>query len=400
MERTGVTVREKGRDWYVFANFNGQRKARKIGPGATGKKAADKLAAQWEAALVLARGGDDQAATKIFAARPVPVVRTASPKAGPTLAEVLPAWIDSREASGAIRAGSAMVYRSIVKTWITPHLGHLTARQVTRPQIGALIAKMAEAKRARTMVGHVTKILSSYFRSLLLADPPQIDSNPAADLRDYIRLHYSKKAKKASQAITRRDIFTADEITRIKQAAKVTDPRLYPFLEVAFSTGLRFGELCALRKDDIKAGKVHVEKAWSLNAHRLEDTKDSEPRDVPVSKELAAILKDWYQVRRAEGWGELELVFPHSANNHGYVVAFWHRWNRLLKRAKVAHKAFHATRHCFASYALLAGIRPELVQKWLGHSVLSLTLDVYRTFIPTHESDARDAEKLGDLVGC
>src|SRR5215510_5328604 len=79
MERTGVTVREKGRDWYVFANFNGQRKARKIGPGATGKKAADKLAAQWEAALVLARGGDDQAATKIFAARPVPVVRTASP---------------------------------------------------------------------------------------------------------------------------------------------------------------------------------------------------------------------------------------------------------------------------------------------------------------------------------
>ena len=49
----------------------------------------------------------------------------------------------------------------------------------------------------------------------------------------------------------------------------------------------------------------------------------------------------------------------------------------LLERIGIARKTPHATRHTFASWAVSAGIRPELLQKMLGHASYDTTANIY-----------------------
>ena len=50
------------------------------------------------------------------------------------------------------------------------------------------------------------------------------------------------------------------------------------------------------------------------------------------------------------------------------------------------------------SHALTAGIRPDLVQRWLGHSSLVMPVGTYGQFIPGAGADAADAAKLGSIL--
>jgi integrase len=381
-------VRQKGEDWYVFVNHGNQRRAKQVGPGAAGKKLADQLAKQWNASLTL---GNVEA---VFPVKVAPVVAVG---ALPTVREALPEWLERREKLGDIRAASRQAYQSAVKTWVLPEIGDVRVDQVTEEQVGALIEKIKLADKSKSTVSHVLKALKPFFRRLVKTK--KITVNPTEDLSDYVG------TMKGRKEIV---LFTKDEMKILKRAAKATDPRLYPFLEMAFGTGGRWSELAALTKNDVDlkardgmAGQVTFNKGWSRNSRKLEFTKTEKAdiRTVPLSKELVAILKDWMATRSAEGWGEQALVFPGPNGRH---MATWgERWLRLLKKAGIKpHRPFKATRNCFASYALLGGARPENVQRWLGHATLSMTLDTYRQFIPVHEADARDAARLGDLIGC
>jgi integrase len=76
----------------------------------------------------------------------------------------------------------------------------------------------------------------------------------------------------------------------------------------------------------------------------------------------------------------------------------------LLKRAGLPNIRFHDLRHTSATLMLGQGIHPKVVQERLGHSQISVTLDVYSHVLPTMQRDASD--RLGTLlkplaaVGC
>jgi integrase len=375
-------LRQKDGEWYVFVNHQGSRRAKQVGPGAQGKRLADQLAKQWNAALVL--GNVDA----VFPVKATPVATSTVP----ALRDALPDWLERREKLGDIRTASRRAYQSAVNTWVLPSIGDLPVDQITEAHVGAVIEKIKLAGKSRSTVSHVLKALKPFFRRLVKTKV--ITVNPTEDLSDYVGRMKGRKAI---------ELFTRDEMKILKRAAKATDPRLYPFLEMAFGTGGRWGEIAALTKNDVdlKRKQVTFNKGWSRNSRKVELTKTerADIRTVPLSGELVAVLKDWMDTRAAEGWGEQALVFPGPSGRH--MAAWGERWLRLLKKAGIKpHRPFKATRNCFASYALLGGARPENVQRWLGHSNLSMTIDTYRQFIPVHEADVRDAEKLGDLIGC
>jgi len=368
-------IRERRGDWWVFANHQGQRRAKQVGPGKAGKKLADALSKQWNAALVL---GD---VDRVFP----PKTKVVAQGALPTLRVALPAWIEQQERSKELRGASALAYLSAARTWLYPALGDLPVDAITREQIGAAIRAARDAGRSRSTVNMMIKAARGLFTDLV--ETKQLAVSPAADLS-----HFTKKMPKAKSV----EIFSKAECLQILRAAEGS--RLHPFVAVALSTGARWGELSALVKDDVdlKAGRLHVHASWSRNTGHVTDTKTSKSRFVPITRDLAGILRSWLETRTAEGWGEQQLLFPGTGNRH---IKAWHAtWGALLKRAKVGYKNFHVCRHSFASYALKSGTRPELVSKWLGHSSLVLTLTVYAAFVPDHESDARDAERLSDLI--
>ena len=64
--------------------------------------------------------------------------------------------------------------------------------------------------------------------------------------------------------------------------------------------------------------------------------------------------------------------------------------NKLCKKLQLTGISVHSLRHTFATRCAEAGIAPKIVQKWLGHSTINMTLDLY-----THvNSDFEQSEVL------
>ncbi len=68
----------------------------------------------------------------------------------------------------------------------------------------------------------------------------------------------------------------------------------------------------------------------------------------------------------------------------------------LLKRAGLPDIRFHDLRHTSASLLLAAGVHPKVVPERLGHSQISVTMDIYSHVLPTMQRDA--ADKIGAML--
>ena len=73
-------------------------------------------------------------------------------------------------------------------------------------------------------------------------------------------------------------------------------------------------------------------------------------------------------------------------------------WRLTCQRAQVDNLHFHDLRREAGSRWMDAGIPLATIQRWLGHATLSMTIDTYREYIADHESDARDVERLGEIL--
>ncbi len=71
-------------------------------------------------------------------------------------------------------------------------------------------------------------------------------------------------------------------------------------------------------------------------------------------------------------------------------------FKRLLSRAGLPAMRFHDLRHCCASLLLAQNVHPKVVQEILGHSQISMTLDLYSHVLPAAKSDA--ADRMGRLL--
>ena len=60
------------------------------------------------------------------------------------------------------------------------------------------------------------------------------------------------------------------------------------------------------------------------------------------------------------------------------------------KRPDASQECFHDLRHCCASLLLAQNVHPKVVQEILGHSQISMTLDLYSHVLPAAKSDAAD----------
>ncbi|MDI7269390.1 MAG: tyrosine-type recombinase/integrase [Myxococcota bacterium] len=241
-------------------------------------------------------------------------------------------------------------------THLAGPFGVLRLRDVTPAAIKALAARTLTAGSSPATVRRVLALLrgilnhavqdgllpESPFRRLRRQDLP---SEPRA--RDY-------------------DWFTQDEIAELLEAAA---PRERPFLATAVYTGMRRGELCGLRWQDVDldAGRIRVSRSYAN-----ETTKGGEPRVVPVGARLGPILAAW---RENCPPTEAGLVFPDPATvrmRYG-GSAFSREFAALCKRAGVRQLRFHDLRHAFATHYMRAGGNLYNLKAILGHSTITLT---------------------------
>ncbi len=133
-------------------------------------------------------------------------------------------------------------------------------------------------------------------------------------------------------------------------------------LEILYGSGLRVGELCGLRPEDVVADTQQI-RVWG---------KGSKQRQVPLSDPAAAALEAWMRS------GRPDLVTAESPPDAVFLNRRGRRLSprdvrRILDRRSAAPTHPHALRHTYATHLLDGGADLRAVQELLGHSDLATT---------------------------
>jgi integrase len=144
----GVTVREKDSAWWIFINHQGKRKAKRVGIGDPGKKAAQSAAAKIQAKLVL---GD------------VGIFETpATPATVPTFAAIAEDW--RRHTAPEWKIGTKITYENALKARLLPAFGTLPISDVTPALVEAWWTAAREEGLSKNHLGNLRALLRGICR--------------------------------------------------------------------------------------------------------------------------------------------------------------------------------------------------------------------------------------------
>lgn len=183
-----------------------------------------------------------------------------------------------------------------------------------------------------------------------------------AILKRYIRLKTGVEIKaprltRTLQNMNKEPIkaFTREQLKKLLEVAKSKDTYLYDLIIIAVHTGMRPGEVFALKGKDINLLSRKI---------NIVNTKTGRPRTVKITTEVENVLQK-YLIPGKESSPLFQGKIPNE------------RLKSLCQYGKLPVRTFHAFRHTHATLALEAGKSPRDVARQLGHARVSTTLDVY-----------------------
>ena len=168
---------------------------------------------------------------------------------------------------------------------------------------------------------------------------------------------HGRKVRKPPASRGRVRFLSPDEQERLLQACRASHkPGLYPLVFLALTTGARRGELLSLRWQ-----AVDLARGWL----RLEQTKNKEPRAVPVPTVALELLRQWRQEA-----AETADVFPRTSRTPWPYEYAWQK--ALLKAGLAGSFRFHDLRHTAASHLAMSGASLIEIAEILGHKTLAM----------------------------
>lgn len=179
------------------------------------------------------------------------------------------------------------------------------------------------------------------------------------------------------------DFFSPEEVQALAEAAASEQDRA--IFETAAFTGLRMGELIALRWGDVDfdTEALHVYGSYSMGT--LTAPKSGLTRTVPMAEQVREALE---AQRDRVPHGRADLVFPGERGEYLDGSALRRRYKKALKKAELRPLRFHDLRHTFGSIAINQATIVQ-VQAWMGHADVQTTMKYMH-----HRSRAGDARLL------
>ena len=292
-----------------------------------------------------------------------------------TLAAYVQRWLDVTLAVSDRAPATKATYETLLRVHVLPTLGSKRLRDLKPTDVERLLLTMGESMSPSTVRQTHTvlrAVLDTAHRDGL------VRSNAAAAVQ----------RPRVPRAEAR--WYTEDEVARMLAAAE--GHRYAPLLTVVAYTGLRIGEALALRWSDVTEDEVRVTGSLS-NLHRGDTKTRAGMRAVPLVPEAAEAIKARRKAQAAERlaagvmWTDSGLVFTTEA---GTPVDDRNalRWlHGVRRRAGIKGGAWHAFRHAAASRMLTRGVPIGTVQAIMGHSSITVTVDMYGHVTGAHLAD-------------
>ena len=296
-----------------------------------------------------------------------------------TVAEFVRARIDQWESACTISARTAQRYRQLCENQIVPHIGEKALQKLKPLDIEGWHSALRSGGRVRTQGGIAARTIGHAHRVLgkALADAARSD----LVTRNVCTAEPAPKVAE-SEMIIARDVPAL--------LAKLEGERLRMPAIVALFTGMRLGEILALRWGNVDLeGKV-VKVRESLEQTKAHGLRFKAPkskagrRDITLPDVAVDALREHrkaaLELRMRLGAGKLAddaLLFCDIEGAPLSPNATSAAWADYAKRIGMPEVTFHALRHTHASQIIAAGVDIVTVSKRLGHAKPDITLRVY-----------------------
>ena len=336
--------RRHGPVWYAKYRLpDGRQLKRKIGPAWTGR-------GRPRVGYFTKRGAEEWLRSTLDDARER--AQAGSKQLDATFAEAAREWLRYVEHDRGCKPSTLRSYRSSLEAHLLPAFGALALHEITPLLIERWRADLTSSPRTRNKL--LTELYGVFRRAQKVYGLP---SNPAAQvekLRQRRRLDL--------------DVFSPEEVRAlVRAAAGEQDAAIY--LTAAF-TGLRRGELIALRWRDVDFTASRIRVCTSFAGGQLTAPKSGKVRSVPLAREVASVLA---LLSQREHWtGDDDLVFPGELGSYLDGSALRRRYLEALERAGLRRLRFHDLRHTFGT-AMIAKADILRVMEWMGHADVQTT---------------------------
>jgi integrase len=302
-----------------------------------------------------------------------------------TVAEYLDRWLKD-VARPTLKASTYENYAAAAKNHLKPRIGGIALSKLSIIHVQSLYADMTRCGKSAETVRLAHAVLRRALRQAV----------------NWRLVPYNVCAEVERPRVVKSEITPLDA-TQVAALLKVAEAdRLAAIFTVAIATGMRLGELFGLQRPDVDlaAGVIMVKHTLTEVKGRLHLTEPKTARSrrrIDLPKVAIDALRRHCQAMAAEGHGNSKWIF---CNVKGGPLRRSHfhdnSFKPLLKKAKLPTIRFHDLRHTSATLLLTAGVHPKVVQERLGHSQISVTLDIYSHVLPTMQREA--ASKLDQVL--
>ena len=187
--------------------------------------------------------------------------------------------------------------------------------------------------------------------------------------------------------------FTLDELHAVVADLEIKGGQWAELALVLGLTGMRWGELMALRCRDLQQvpyPAIRISRSAPDGQAIRNTTKGGAARTVPLVNELLPIFQQWNEDKSPDA-----LLFGNVAGNRIGAK----NWGRKVNWAAHSRgRRIHDLRHTAATIWLSNGIDPKTVQTWLGHASMTLTVDTYAHFMG-RDADVAAITKMNAILG-
>lgn len=312
-------------------------------------------------------------------------------------------WIEEYKENN-VKKGTIGTYNSTYNNYIKKELGNKLIKDIRAEHVQRLYNSLYKRGYSTAIIRSVRAVLSGMIRQAIKNE---------IIIKDVMALAELPRERKKEE----RRVLSIEEQELLIEYSRGT--KFETLILLGLSTGMRIGELLALEWKNIDFKKQTLKVTGTLKYYGKKGMEKDTPktssscRVIPLLPNMIIQLKKYrkeqiaHKLQLGENWKPIkefvDLVFLQEFGNPINPYAIGNNLKHFIKEINnIEHsqaekenreprelKSFtpHTLRHTFATRALENGIPPKVVQEILGHSSITMTLDLYTHVLPQTKSE-------------
>ena len=318
-----------------------------------------------------------------------------------TIANILDVILEEEEKTNKVSESTLIRKEETSKIIKNMYIANVPIQKVTALQINDCLLNLVNYSNS-----YITKIflsLSNVFNKAMLLQI--IDVNPFMIKGNIIKPKSNKSDKKV-------EAFTIEEQKKFLQQLKSKEYIYKDIFYVLIETGMRVGEVLALKREDIDFTNNIINVRRTLTKDKKDKVKIGNKtktysgiRSIPMSANVRKILKENTNFDLLFLMNNGQIISTSTINSHfkrickdAHIRECIYEFERNGKtiHLKNSNVNTHILRHTYATRCIEAGISPVVLQRLLGHKDIETTLNTYTSVFNSFKTE--EIEKVNTYL--